>query len=292
MKTNKIIYIAIATFILAIPILLYVHFLPTKGENRTNRLTNTFIDSSFSMHKPNFKTAQAQVASTLVTQQEEVPIPNIVLVGTFIEQGYKNAAIIADKGKQKIFRVDDYIDNYWQLIKVQRNQIVLTDNNRELVIDMKFGGVGTNLPERFPDDSNEAVIIESFSQKMERYLNGRYPSEVAFPDGLELSGIEKIADNGFELDLITIIDQIRKTPLHRQSKYLINEEGIEFVEIVPGSLFDNGGFMPGDIINRIDGRNVTGPEDLDLIYLLSKESVSVELKRENIGINYTYILKK
>jgi S1-C subfamily serine protease len=131
----------------------------------------------------------------------------------------------------------------------------------------------------------------SHAEKLARYYAGRLPETVAFPEGLHTHGVKAIREQTYSIDVKALFDQHLRTPLWRQFDYAKDDRGLRLVEIVPGGVVDHFGFLPGDIVTKIDDIPIARIEDLQYLLHPNSMSVRVEFKRESTPMTHTYLLQ-
>ena len=72
-----------------------------------------------------------------------------------------------------------------------------------------------------------------------------------------------------------------------------NSDGLSISSIKADSLFRKMGFRNGDIIKKIEGNEITSPEDIVSLYnnLKSGDSVSIDIIRRGREYTYSYRLR-
>jgi len=112
----------------------------------------------------------------------------------------------------------------------------------------------------------------------------------------ESIAVRKVGENSFVMDrrevegvlqdFNKLLTQIRVVPHFADG----NPDGFKIFNIRPGSLFASLGMVNGDIIKRVNGLDITGPEQaLQMFQQLRDESqVTVDLERfrKNLTLNY------
>jgi general secretion pathway protein C len=87
-------------------------------------------------------------------------------------------------------------------------------------------------------------------------------------------------------DLNALMTQVRVRPYFRQGK----PEGLIVSQIQPDSIFSKMGFMNGDIIASVNGKQMSTPEEAFQLYnsLQSGAAVSIEITRRGQKKMLTY----
>ena len=165
------------------------------------------------------------------------------------------------KGKQKIYRIGDMIGSA-RLVGITRNAAILTSGGRELVMRIKDTAQGGSLMTR----------------------SGRSDASHA-PSGIAISREEV---NRNLADLKSIMSQAVVRPSLKDGV----QEGFIISNIVPGSLYERFGLQNGDVIVDVNGKTLSGADDLmELVGTMqSGGSISVSLIRNGNPetINYSF----
>jgi len=201
------------------------------------------------------------------------------LRGTVVQvSGKRSFAIIQDTGtrEQEIHFVGDEIREGTILISVTRNRVVLLRNGREEILD------------KDEDRSASPPAVRS------RARSTRTAKARAARQGPVT--VRKVGDNNFVMDrrevegmlqdFNKLLTQIRVVPHFADGK----PDGFKIFNIRPGSFFASLGMVNGDIIKRVNGLDITGPEQaLQMFQQLRDESrVTVDLERfrKNLTLQY------
>jgi len=203
------------------------------------------------------------------------------LLGTVVQvSGKKSFAIVQDKGtrEQQIHFVGEEIREGTTLISVTRNRIVLLRNGREEILEKNEDQSATEVAARGRARASRAARVQPTTQ------------------GSEPVTVRKVGDNSFVMDrrevegvlqdFNKLLTQIRVVPHFADGK----PDGFKIFNIRPGSLFASLGMVNGDIIKRVNGLDITGPEQaLQMFQQLRDESqVTVDLERfrKNLTLQY------
>ena len=205
----------------------------------------------------------------------------IKLLGTVVQvNGKRSFAIIQDTGtrEQKIHFVGDEIREGTVITSVTRNRVVLLRNGLEEILEK----------DEEPSESPAAVRSRA---RPTRTAKARTTAK-----GQEAVTVRKVGDNNFVMDRREVegvlqdfnkmLTQIRVVPHFADGK----PDGFKIFNIRPGSLFASLGMVNGDIIKRVNGLDITGPEQaLQMFQQLRDESqVTVDLERfrKNLTLQY------
>ena len=201
------------------------------------------------------------------------------LLGTVVQvSGKRSFAIIQDTGtrEQQIHFVGDEIREGTTITSVTRNRIVLLRNGREEILEK---------------DEDQSAAPAPASARPTRVSKAQ-----AAAQGSEPVTVRKVGDNNFVMDrrevegvlqdFNKLLTQIRVVPHFADGK----PDGFKIFNIRPGSLFASLGMVNGDIIKRVNGLDITGPEQaLQMFQQLRDESqVTVDLERfrKNLTLQY------
>ncbi|UCF31755.1 MAG: hypothetical protein JSV26_04945 [bacterium] len=212
---------------------------------------------------------------------EDVDLPEttlpLQLLGTVANaRGEGSFAIIQDTTtrEQQIYYPGDTVRDGVILVTVARNRVVLLRNGVEEVLEKLVERVG-GPPERRP-------------------VPRARPSRAA-PEAAEIT-VRKVADNSYVMDrrevegvlqdFNKLLTQIRVVPHFADGQ----PDGFKVFNIRPNSLFMKLGMVNGDIIKRVNGLEITGPEQaLQVFQQLKDESnitIDIERFRKNLTLQY------
>ncbi|MDF1535509.1 MAG: type II secretion system protein GspC [bacterium] len=203
------------------------------------------------------------------------------LLGTVVQvEGKRSFAVIQDTGtrQQQLYFAGEEIQEGVELASVSRNRVVLVRNGQEEILERAEDGV--------PSPPARQAAARSRRQR---------PS----PAGDTASGdisVRKMGDNSYVMDrrevegvlqdFNKLLTQIRVVPHFADGK----PDGFKVFNIRPGSLFAQLGMVNGDIIKRVNGLDITGPEQALQMFtqLRDESSVAVDLERfrKNITLQY------
>ena len=201
------------------------------------------------------------------------------LLGTVVQvSGKRSFAIIQDTGtrEQQIHFVGDEISEGTVITSVARNRVVLLRNGQEEILEK---------------DEDQSAAPARTRVRPTRASKARTAAR-----GSEPVTVRKVGDNNFVMDrrevegvlqdFNKLLTQIRVVPHFANGK----PDGFKIFNIRPGSLFASLGMVNGDIIKRVNGLDITGPEQaLQMFQQLRDESqVTVDLERfrKNLTLQY------
>jgi general secretion pathway protein C len=201
----------------------------------------------------------------------------LTLLGTVVnERGGRSFAIISQSGSkdQEIYFIGDIVTEGVILATVQRNRVVLLREGREEVLE-KTSETAAPAPRRRPARRAVGSRVNSSQNNIR---------------------IRKVGDNNYVMDrrevegvladVNKLLTQIRIVPHFKDGK----ANGFKVFNIRPDSLFMKLGMINGDIIKRVNGLDITGPEQaLQMYQQLKQESrITIDLERfsKNITLQY------
>jgi general secretion pathway protein C len=231
------------------------------------------------------KILAASPAKTEKTEADLESLPEstlpLELLGTVVQvNGKRSFAIIQDTStrKQQLYFVDDEIQEGTTVTSVTRNRVVLLRNGKEEILEKE-------------EDQSPSSAPSSARQRPSRSVRARTSDQDS-----NAVAVRKVGDNNFVMDrrevdgvlqdFNKLLTQIRVVPHFADGK----PDGFKVFNIRPGSLFASLGMVNGDIIKRVNGLDITGPEQaLQMFQQLRDESqVTVDLERfrKNLTLNY------
>jgi len=203
----------------------------------------------------------------------------LTLFGTVVnERGGRSFAIISQSGSkdQEIYFTGDVVREGVTLATVQRNRVVLLREGREEVLE-KTSEAAAPAPRRRP--ARRAVGSRVNVNKNQKDIRIRKVGDNNYVmDRREVEGVLE--------DFNKLLTQIRIVPHFKDGK----PNGFKVFNIRPNSLFMKLGMVNGDIIKRVNGLDITGPEQaLQMYQQLKQESrITIDLERfsKNITLQY------
>ncbi len=205
----------------------------------------------------------------------------LVLLGTVVQvNGKRSFAIILDKStsQQDIYFVGDAVGDGAAVGSVARNRVVLLRDGREEILEK----------------TDEKVPETAFGSGRSRPVKAAKPS-TSSGDSDSIT-VRKTGENSFVMDrrevdgvlqdFNKLLTKIRVVPHFSDGK----PDGFKIFNIRPGSFFAQLGMVNGDIVKRVNGLEITGPEQaLQMFTQLRDESqVTVDLDRfrKNLTLQY------
>ncbi|MCG6879939.1 MAG: type II secretion system protein GspC [Deltaproteobacteria bacterium] len=187
---------------------------------------------------------------------------NIVLIGTVFGPEAVAFAVIEekDKRKQDLYQTGDKIQGA-EIKKILREKVVLEVNGKDEILEMeqaKAGKKGSGRSGRGSRDDGYAITV-------------------AHDD------LQKSLGN-----INSLLTQVRIRPLIKNGK----ADGLILSSIKPASIFAKLGLQNGDVVKRIDNKEIKSPEDAFEFYnrLKSGTELSLEIGRgsETKTLNYRF----
>jgi general secretion pathway protein C len=216
-------------------------------------------------------------------QLPESTLP-LELLGTVVRtDGEKSFAIVLDKNarEQRIYFVEDEISEGVTVASVTRNRIVIVRNGVEEIL------------EKTTDSTPESTAAQT------RRSPRRPRSTASASDSEGPVTVRKVDDTSFVLDrrevegvlqdFNKLLTQVRVVPHFSDGK----PDGFKIFNIRPGSLFAQLGMVNGDIVKRVNGLEISGPEQaLQMFTQLRDESqVTVDLERFRKKLTLQYEIR-
>lgn len=199
------------------------------------------------------------------------------LLGTVVDnRGGRSFAIIQDQGtrEQDIYFPEDPVVEGVILASVGRNRVVLLRNGREEILEKttervdapRTRGARPRATASAPAAPKEDITVRKVGEN--NYIMDRR----------EVEGVLQ--------DFNKLLTQIRVVPHFSNGK----PDGFKVFNIRPNSLFMKLGMVNGDIIKRVNGLDITGPEQaLQMFQQLRDESritLDLERFRKNLTLQY------
>ncbi len=191
------------------------------------------------------------------------------LVGTLIGSGTLSGAVLEDTAKktQKFYHVNDaVIPGKVSLAHVQKASVILKVGNSYGILKARFTA---------EDDGGQAVAVGGTSSP---------------------HGIRKLDSNHWLIEARAVHSAVRNlNQLMMQARAVPNmvggkPNGFRIVEIQPGSLYQEVGLLPGDVIESINGMSMNDPQNFmkALSTLGTATEVSIDLVRNGAPQTFNY----
>ncbi len=246
------------------------------------KVTDSAADAGVVLERNLFNSRVSGAAPAAVQQDvqsddlPETTLP-LQLLGTVVDKkGGRSFAIIQDKGtrEQDIYFPEDQVIEGVTLASVDRNRVVLLRNGREEILEKTTERVESPKTRRArPRSAARAPVSKQNDITVRKVGNNNYVM-----DRREVEGVLK--------DFNKLLTQIRVVPHFSNGK----PDGFKVFNIRPNSLFMKLGMVNGDIIKRVNGLDITGPEQaLQMFTQLRDESritIDLERFRKNLTLQY------
>lgn len=246
------------------------------------KVTDSAADAGVVLERNLFNSRVSGAAPAAVQQDvqsddlPETTLP-LQLLGTVVDKkGGRSFAIIQDKGtrEQDIYFPEDQVIEGVTLASVDRNRVVLLRNGREEILEKTTERVESPKTRRArPRSAARATVSKPNDITVRKVGNNNYVM-----DRREVEGVLK--------DFNKLLTQIRVVPHFSNGK----PDGFKIFNIRPNSLFMKLGMVNGDIIKRVNGLDITGPEQaLQMFTQLRDESritIDLERFRKNLTLQY------
>jgi general secretion pathway protein C len=228
-------------------------------------------------------TANAQSAS-------QAPRTAFVLVGTIVSsRPDARRAILWANGMKlpKAFREGEEVEPGAVLSSVERDKVWLTRGKEREKLDLLPVGSKVRAP-LSPPVPAQATVAPGATQAA-----GTSPP----PDG-DIR-VNRLADNRFSIDeagvaqlagnINQFMTQVRLIPFFEGNK----SAGYRIAAIRPGTTFERLGFQGGDVLQQVNGLDVSSPEKLYTIFqnLKDQKTVSVNILRQGQKSTLTYEIR-
>jgi hypothetical protein len=98
--------------------------------------------------------------------------------------------------------------------------------------------------------------------------------------------VDRKALPGTTADLNRMLKQVCAVPFRKQGK----PAGVKLTRISPGSMYEKLGFRKGDVIMRVNARNLDDPARFFRLYqeLKGRRTISIDLDRNGQRLTFTY----
>ena len=207
--------------------------------------------------------AENPLMSTAPLKKTEL---SVKLIGTVVSAPETSFAVIEDQkaGKQELFRIDDMIQDVARVLQISRCRVVVLREGSQEILECpedeqrRAPGGGAALSQQAsPPDGGDANTVKKVSET--EYL-------------IDESEVHNALENINEL-----ITQVRVVPNFQDGK----ANGFKVFAIKPNSIFSKIGLKNGDVIQKINDREITTPDKAFQAFqdLRSEKSLAVEIVR-------------
>jgi general secretion pathway protein C len=211
-----------------------------------------------------FRTTDRPIATDQMDPNSlEATALQLDLYGTIAGEDGKGYAIIEerDKKRQRLYKVGDKVGGA-TIVKIMRNAVVLRLGEKDQVLKKKeIASTGNGR-------QAGAAMAEQQAPP---------PAPGTTPRPRPLSRPPAVGPSGSAADLASLLTQARVIP-HVAAGSSGKPDGVVINEIQPGSLFENAGLVNGDIIQEVNGKAVSGVNDLVTMYRDLKPGASLSVK--------------
>ena len=217
----------------------------------------------------------------------QAPRTAYVLVGTIVSSSpaARRAILWANGMKQpKAFRENEEVEPGAFLSSVERDKAWLTrGNEREMLEILPVGSKARVSTPPSPGAAPGAPQAPATSQsqptgdiKVERLADNRF--------AIDEAGVEQLTGN-----LNQFMTQVRLIPFFEGNK----SAGYRIAAIRPGTTFERLGFQGGDVLQQVNGLDLSSPEKIATIFqnLKDEKKVSVNILRQGKKNTLTYEIR-
>jgi general secretion pathway protein C len=211
------------------------------------------LDMKLLLNSPLF--GDAKKAAPVLKSQSVAPSRlRIQLLGTVVA-GDKSAVVVALNGskEQQVFFIGDAIKSGVTLESVEADAIVVDNQGKLERIELQEGKSFGAAPATF---NKAAPRGDTVSRKVNRNMLNRQMQN--FPQ---------------------LLSQARVIPHFQDGK----SDGFMLSEIVPDSLYAKVGLQNGDIIRKVNGMVINGPQQAMAMFQSLKDAVSIDVEIQRAG---------
>lgn len=238
-------------------------------------VTDPLESYSIIVERNPFRTTDRPIATTdqMDPNWLEATALQLELYGTIAGEDGKGYAIIEerDKKKQQLYKIGDKVSGA-TIVKIMRNAVVLRLGEKDQVLKKK------------------EIASTGSERRASPGMVTQPPSPGATPSPRPLSRTPAAGGPAGTPDLASLLTQARVIP-HITAGSSGKPDGVVISEIQSGSLFENAGLVNGDLIQEVNGRPVSGVNDLVAMYrdLKPGASLSVKVTRggREVTLNHT-----
>ncbi len=217
------------------------------------------------------------------TRTAPAPVPlsplNLTLLGTVVVDGGRSFAVIQDAKKNvKVVREGEDVAEGATLEAVLRDRIRVRrgDKEEEILLFRPEPKEGRGRASRQPPRRGQPAPSEPDGGTVRKVDEGKWI--------IDAREIEQAQAN-----MSKLLTQIRVVPNFTNGQ----PDGFKVFAIRPGSLFAKIGLQNGDVIKRINGIEIQGPEQAFEAYqrLKDETSIQLDLVRRNQNQTFTYEIR-
>jgi general secretion pathway protein C len=213
----------------------------------------------------------------------QAPRTAFVLVGTIVSSssGARRAILWANGMKlPKAFRESEEVEPGAILSSIERDKVWLTrGSEREMLEILPVGSKArASIPGAAPGAPQAAGTTPASGGdiRVERLADNRY--------SIDEAGVAQLSSNFNQL-----MTQVRMIPYFEGNK----AAGYRLAAIRPGTTFERLGFQGGDILQQVNGLDISSPEKLASIFqnLKDQKKMSVDILRQGQKNTLTYEIR-
>ncbi|MDY6954729.1 MAG: type II secretion system protein GspC [Thermodesulfobacteriota bacterium] len=215
-----------------------------------------------------FGKVEEKPASELETEDLEPAELKATLLGT-VSGDSKNAVAIIQEGARKtqsLYKEGDSVEEA-TILKILRGKVILRVGDKNQVLNMEENTRSSSTPER-----------SRRSSRSDR------PTGRSTTITLDRSTVTKSLE-----DINQLLSQVRVRPHYRDGK----ADGLMLSQIKPNTVFTKMRLRNGDVVQKVNGKPITSPDDIMEFYeeLRSGSKVSLDISRRGRNRNLTYSFK-
>jgi general secretion pathway protein C len=215
-----------------------------------------------------FGKIQETTSSELETEDLEPAELKATLLGTVSGDSDNAVAIIQEGARrtQSLYKEGDSIQDA-TILKILRGKVILRVGDKNQVLNMEENARSSPGPQRTPSTSA-------------RRSRPTRSSTITLDRGTVTKSLE---------DINELLSQVRVRPHYRDGK----PDGLMLSQIKPNTVFTKMRLRNGDVVQKVNGKPITSPEDIMEFYeeLRSGSSVSLDISRRGRDRNLTYSFK-
>jgi len=207
---------------------------------------------------------------------EDIPlaqnIKDLKLIGTVVSSYQKDWAIIKDssKNEEQIYNTGDKIKNA-RIKNILRNNVIINRGDQDEVLSIDY---------KTRDMLKNKMGKEGGSTAGKKYSDSQPDDTVT---------LDKDYVKNTLSDVKQVFKQAQIMPYTENGK----TKGFKLTNIKENSLFDKLGIKDGDVVVSADNIEINNPQQIQELArkLSNKDSIDLQLKRDNKKINKRYRLK-
>lgn len=228
----------------------------------------------------------SRLSSGVTKAAAQAPRTNFVLVGTIVSSNpsARRAILWADGMRQpKAFREKEEVEPGAVLSAVERGKVWISRGKEREKLDLL--PVGTRVRPSVataPVAPQAADYQTSVGATPAGYIHVTRLGENRF--SIDEAGVAQLSGNFNQF-----LSQVRLIPYFEGNK----SAGYRIAAIRPGTTFDRLGFLGGDVIQQVNGLDLSSPEKMYTIFqnLKDEKKVSVNILRQNRKNTLTYEIR-